>query len=240
VIGRLVRRLDLGPEQRAAMYRLLSDNFDGVTPQQFARDTDEKNWIILMERGGRLVGFSTLLAYETRFRGELVSVVYSGDTIVIPEAWGTATLPKVWIASVNRIRECYPRGRYYWLLITSGFRTYRFLPLFWREFYPRYGTPTPRSSQELLDHLASERFGPLYDPAAGTVRFLHPQKLRPHLGGIPPDRLRDPNVAFFAARNPGHAEGDELVCLCEIAPDNLTAAGRKMVCWSSQPERTWA
>jgi hypothetical protein len=240
VIGRVIRRLDLGPDERAAMYRLFSDHFDGVTPEMFGRDTDEKNWVILLEREGQLVGFSTLLAYETRFRGEPISVVYSGDTIVAPQAWGTATLPRVWIASVNRLRQQYPRGRYYWLLITSGFRTYRFLPLFWREFYPRFETPTPRFSQELLDHLATERFGPRYDSASGIVRFVHPQKLRPHVSGIPQARLSDPNVAFFAARNPGHAEGDELVCLCEIARDNLTPAGCRMVDWSSRPERTWA
>jgi hypothetical protein len=36
-------------------------------------------------------------------------------------------------------------------------------------------------------------------------------------------------VAFFAARNPGHAAGDELVSLCEIGEANLTPAGRRMV-----------
>ena len=45
-----------------------------------------------------------------------------------------------------------------------------------------------------------------------------------------PERLQsDPHVAFFAARNPGHERGDELVCLCELGDDNLTPAGRRMV-----------
>jgi hypothetical protein len=30
-------------------------------------------------------------------------------------------------------------------------------------------------------------------------------------------------------RNPGHADGDELVCLAELSDANLTAAGRRMV-----------
>jgi hypothetical protein len=29
-------------------------------------------------------------------------------------------------------------------------------------------------------------------------------------------------VAFFLSRNPGHAAGDELVCLTELSPANLT------------------
>ena len=52
-----------------------------MTPRQFRRDLDEKNWVILLEQGGaggRLFGFSTLLVYETRFEDEPLSVVYSG------------------------------------------------------------------------------------------------------------------------------------------------------------------
>ena len=232
--GRLVERAGLTPAQRAAMYALLDDHFAGVTPAQFERDLAAKNFVILLERPGAgderdVCGFSTLLAYETRFAGEPVSVVYSGDTIVARDAWGSATLPRTWIESVNRLRERFPRGRYYWLLITSGYRTYHFLPLFWREFYPRHEAPTPPATRELIDHLAIERFGPAYDPAAGVVRFPSPQALRGDLGEITPQRLKDPHVAFFAAGNPGHGRGEELVCLTELTPENLTAAGRRMV-----------
>ena len=48
-----------------------------------------------------------------------------------------SALPRTWIASVNRLRQHFPLGRYWWLFLTSGYRTYRFLPVFWREFWPR-------------------------------------------------------------------------------------------------------
>jgi hypothetical protein len=48
------------------------------------------------------------------------------------------------------------------------------------------------------------------------------------LANVPAARLDDPYVAFFTERNTGHAEGDELVCVTELAPENLTAAGRRM------------
>jgi len=41
--------------------------------------------------------------------------------------------------------------------------------------------------------------------------------------------MDDPHVAFFVRRNPGHARGDELACLCELNESNLTRAGRRMV-----------
>src|SRR4051794_21991317 len=132
-----VAREDLTQVERAEMFHLLAAHFEGVTPAQFSQDLMEKNWAILIRRGERLVGFSTLLAYESTFQKEPVSVLYSGDTIVAPDAWGSSALARGWITTANQLRERYPRGKYYWLLLTSGFRTYRFLPVFWREFFPR-------------------------------------------------------------------------------------------------------
>jgi hypothetical protein len=226
----VVPRAELAVTQTEEMFGLLAAHFDGVTRAQFERDLSEKTHAILITRDERLVGFSTLLAYETTFDHELVSVVYSGDTIVAPEAWGTTALPRAWIAAVNQLRLALPHGRYYWLLLTSGFRTYRFLPVFWREFFPCFERATPPESQRLLHHLAHERFGAQYDPASGLVRFTQPQRLRADLNRIPEGRpAADPHVDFFARRNPGSAQGDELVCLTELCPENLTAAGRRMV-----------
>jgi hypothetical protein len=226
--ARLSRREALSDDDLAAMYDLLSRHFDSVSPEQFRRDLLAKNWAILIEREGRLVGFSTILVYETSLKGEPFSIVYSGDTIVAPEAWNSSALPRAWIESVAGLRKFYPSGRYVWLLLTSGFRTYRLLPLFWREFFPRHGAPTPESWRALSDRLAGERFGTAYDATAGIVRFPAPQRLRDTLSGVPAGRLDDPHVAFFLSRNPGHAGGDELVCVAELSPANLTPAGRRM------------
>ncbi|WP_040547494.1 hypothetical protein [Pedosphaera parvula] len=225
----VVSRAALTRVQTQGMYDLLASYFEGVSPEQFAFDLAEKNWVILLMRGPRLVGFSTLLVYETTFEQEPLSVVYSGDTIVAPEAWGSMALPRIWIASINQLRKVFPRGRYYWLLLTSGFRTYRFLPVFWREFYPRFDYPTPRNPKALLDHLARERFGTQYDSQLGIVRFAHPQQLRGEMNQIPKARMTDPHVVFFSHRNTGYGRGDELVCLTELASANLTAAGHRMV-----------
>jgi len=229
VRGRLVRRDELTGAERDAMYGLLTGAFAGVTRERFAADLAEKTWALLLEGEAGLQGFSTLLLYETHLPGEGVcTVVYSGDTIVDPAAWGSAALPRCWIGAVRRLREEHPRGRLWWLLLTSGFRTYRFLPVFWRDFWPRWDVPTPPEAQARLDLLAAERLGGLYSKEQGIVRFPQPQRLRGELALVPEGRLVDPHVAFFLAKNPGWREGDELACLTEIAADNLTAAGRRM------------
>ena len=222
---------ELSPAEREEMFALLGRHFEGVARDQFERDLFEKNVVLTLRdsASGALGGFSTMLVYETRVEGSPVSVVCSGDTIVDPSAWNSAALPREWIAAVNRLRGDYPNGPYYWLLITSGFRTYRLLSTFWQRFYPRHDEATPPGEQRLLDALAGDRFGEQYDGESGIVRLHRPQVLRPHLAGIPPQRMDDPHVEFFARRNPGHARGDELACLCELTEDNLTRAGRRMV-----------
>ena len=227
-VARMLSTELLTPADISGMFGLLWQHFDGVSTEQFQRDLAEKNWVLLIERSDRLVGFSTVLAYETSFAGTPYSIIYSGDTIVAPEAWNSSTLPRTWIESVAKLREIYPRGPYLWMLITSGFRTYRFLPLFWRGFFPRFDLPTPPHWKRLMDHLAAERFDQQYNPAKGVVQFKKPQRLRRIALEIPGGRLEDPHIAFFASRNSGYAEGDELVCLAELAPENLTAAGRRM------------
>ena len=225
----LVPRESLSISQRDEMFALLATHFEGVTREQFESDLAEKNWIVEIRRDDRLLGFSTLLVRQAQHGGRAITVVYSGDTIVAPEAWGSPALARAWIAAVNELRAPFPGRPCYWLLLTSGFRTYRFLPVFWREFHPRHDREFPAGLQRLLSELARTQYGSNYQAATGLVRFPHPQGLRGRFGMVPPGRLADPHVAFFLARNPGHANGDELACLTEITDTNLTRAGRRML-----------
>ncbi|MBK6455888.1 MAG: hypothetical protein IPF87_07395 [Gemmatimonadetes bacterium] len=208
---------------------LLDRHFEGVSAAQFDQDLDEKDWVLRIRRDGGLVGFTTLQLYRAQHAGRGINVIYSGDTIMAPEAWGSPVLARGWIALVRALQASRPGEPWYWLLLSSGFRTYRFLPVFWREFWPRHDAEPPAEVQSLLAALALDRFGAAYDAGAGVVRFAHPQRLRGTLAAVPVGRDDDPHVRFFLARNAGHASGDELVCLTELSDDNLTAAGVRMV-----------
>jgi hypothetical protein len=219
----------LTPADRAEMLALFDSHFDGVGEEQFLRDLNEKDWVLRIKRCGRLVGFSTLQVYAASYDGSCLNVVYSGDTVMSPEGWGSPLLARGWIALVRALQATRPADPWYWLLLSSGFRTYRFLPIFWREFWPRYDAEPSAESMKLMSALARERFGRRYDESSGVVRFESPQRLRAHLATVPEGREQDPHVRFFLERNPGHAAGDELVCLAELRDANLTAAGVRMV-----------
>jgi hypothetical protein len=225
-----IQRHQLGARDRDKMFLLLNKHFSGVVREVFDSDLDEKNWVVLVENEeGQLVGFSTIFQYESEYDGETINVIYSGDTIMDRSAWHSLCLPRVWIETVREIYRSGQGRRLVWLLITSGYRTYRFLPVFCKQYYPRYDQDTPPDVSEIMNHLARERFGDKYDQDLGIVRFEHPHRLIDELAVVPEGRLSDPHVACFNQLNPGHARGDELVCFAEINDDNLSAAGRRML-----------
>lgn len=225
-----IPRANLSQAEILAMFCIFSENFCAATLEIFQRDLNSKNWVILLRDGesGELEGFSTLALYETNYNDKPLSVVYSGDTIIRPAYWGTPELPRSWIKTVIEKSADMPQPLY-WLLISSGYKTYRFLSVFYKEFYPCYNKPTPPEIRSLLDQLAAQRFGADYHPELGVVRFTEgATPLRDGVAEVTDERLHDPHVAFYIARNPGHIHGDELVCLTRVHPDNFTAAGRRV------------
>ena len=226
--GRVVPGAELERARRAEMFALLRAHFAGVDRGTFEADLAEKNFAILLEdEYGRLRGFSTLLVYASRVKPG-VTVVYSGDTIVERGWWGSPALPLTWLRAVRDITPSYKGREVWWLLLTSGFRTYRFLPVFFRRFTPRHDDDSTSDERVLLEALAVERFGDRYDAASGLVRLARPQTLVPELLEVPDGRAADRDIAFFLERNPGYISGDELACLSRIDEANLTAAAKRI------------
>jgi len=224
----------LSEAERAEMQRLMADYFENVSPAHFRADLEEKERVILLrDKSGRIRGFSTMTRFTVPFDGEDVVGIFSGDTIIDRACWGTPLLPQLWAQLAFRWSDAVPHDRVYWLLLSAGYKTYRFLPVFFETFYPRHDVATPPDQQRLLDTLASARYPETYDSANGVVRLDHPTPLRSGVAPPTERRRQNPHVAFFLETNPGYPEGDELVCLTQVQRSNLTRAGRRMVRLSS-------
>jgi len=224
------------------MYVLMIKYFNGVQRENFDADLDEKSTILLLRNrlDGSIQGFSTLMRLDVRVDGQAVVGFFSGDTIVERRFWGESLLSRLWakavFAEADRIKALKPDLPVYWFLICSGYKTYRFLPVFFRSFYPNPYESTPATEQRVIDVLGNTKFPRGYDAARGIVRIAGASPLRPGIADITKERLRDPIVAFFAARNPDHLLGDELACLASVSRENLTRAGLRMVRAGMGPE----
>jgi hypothetical protein len=229
--GRVQSAQGLTSTERAQMHALLAHYFTNITRPQFEQDLAEKEWIILLTdlATGQIQGFSTLMRLRVTVDDQPVVAFFSGDTIIHRNYWGEAELPRLWGRHVFNLAESIHHARVYWFLISSGYKTYRFLPVFFREFYPTYQRPTPPAIKRILDALAQLKFPLEYDAERGLIRPANAAPLRPGVAEVTQRRLKDPHVAFFVAANPGHAHGDQLPCLVELTRANLTAAGQRML-----------
>ena len=220
----------IGEATQREMFSLFERYYDGTGFKIFRRDLLAKDRVVLLrDHSGALRGFSTLAVYTREYRGHPLKVVFSGDTIIDEPAWGSHAFAFAWLRWVGALKAEAPEVPLYWLLISKGHRTYRYLPAFSRTYYPAHDAATPGPVQALMDFLAADRFGVAYKAGSGVLRFAGSEgRLRPHFARIPEKDLRLPEVHYFLQRNPGYAQGDELVCLCELAAGNLRPIARRV------------
>jgi hypothetical protein len=218
--------------ERDRMFRLMYGDYLGMERSTFNADLGEKRHVmILREQGlGEIVGFSTLMVIDLEVSGKPVHAVFSGDTIVQSEFRHTLRLGIELGHYLHQVSDAYPHDTVVWLLISKGCRTYGVLPLLFREFFPRWDAPTPPFYQDVIDAFGSSKYPSEYDR---VTHVIHPcgyaQRLRPGVAPATEARLRDPNARFFVQANPGHKDGDELVCVADAGLGNWSTRFRRMV-----------
>ncbi len=221
---------DLSLNEIEQMFELYSACYQDTCRIRFGHDLDDKtHCVILRDAGDRIVGFTTLKLFEMLWQNQLKRFVFSGDTIIDPEHWGSQQLTFAWSRLVGDLWRQRPQVPFYWFLICKGHRTYRYLRAMILNYAPCAGQVTAPGVQALMDHLATTHFGDAYDSTAGLLRFQTPQgRLVPTLAEVPENHSRLEEVAYFLERNPGYANGDELVCLCQLTPENLRPFARRL------------
>ncbi len=219
----------LGPALRREMHALMAECYDDITSAAFERDLANKTIaVLLLAADGKLMGFSTQKIYTTSHLGREIRVLFSGDTIVSPVCWGSQELVKGWCAVAARMLADSEGMPCYWFLLSKGYRTYLYLPLFFRNYHPaRNGGGELR---ELLDALAEDKFPGCYDASSSLIHFPgRTGRLRQPLAEIPAHRGGDADVDFFLNRNPDYRNGVELACIAPISLENTRGVGRRLL-----------
>ena len=228
----VISRELLTPEDRHEMYDLFEAYFEGASFDQFNTDLSEKESAIVLRDlvTERIVGFSTLMCLRATVGGRSVVGFFSGDTVIAREHWGSSLLGRVWLRTVfSMADQLGPDEVGYWFLICSGYKTWRYLPVFFLDYIPHPNAGDCHFEKEVLAVFAAQKFGHQYISEKGIVRFDRAAPLRAGVAEVTEQRLRDPMVDFFARANPGHAQGDELACLARVARSNLTRAGLRLL-----------
>ena len=212
------REIDCATQDQ--LYELFRQYYTHVDHAAFLRDQAEKEWVLLLtDHDGELRGFTTMMSYDVEVEGRDVRAIFSGNTIIDRDHWGGQELVRTFGRFLASVKRQQPELPLYWFLICSGFRTYLYLPLFYREFFPRYDMPTPRFESKLIDKLGELKFPAEY--CHGVVHVNTPREcLRDDLAIPSPAKMRNPHVRFFVEQNHDYRHGNELVCVAEYSLGN--------------------
>ncbi|MDR3294223.1 MAG: hypothetical protein LBT26_00115 [Clostridiales Family XIII bacterium] len=220
--GTVVARDALRPEQIRAMFAIMQKYYENIQWESFVSDLDAKRDVILLRDADEVIrGFTTLAVYAAGG----AQLLFSGDTIVEQNYWGANDLIRAWLNNAL-VHVGKHAGDTYWLLLSKGYKTYKYLPVFLRAFYPCADAETPDFEQSLMDAFCRERYGEKYQ---GGVVKAGKDFLKAEIASIGAAHRKDRHTQFFLAKNPGYAKGDELVCLAKLSADNLNRAGRRML-----------
>ena len=220
--GETLATAELTSAERRACFELLRRLFLGVTWDDFVRDLEEKDAVMLLRDAetGAIGAFSTLMELDLPVAEERVHAVFSGDTAVLPEFRTSFGLGQELARAFVSAHERHAGRPVYYVLVSKGWRTYKILPFFFREFFPRHDARTPPFERALTDAFGAVKYPGRYRD--GVLRFgADAPRLRPGSVDAFPAR-EDPHTAFFLRANPGYLAGDELVCVARIAPANFT------------------
>lgn len=225
IFSQTKRVVELTPSERATMFGLLSLEFLGARREDFIHDLEEKDAVALLHSqscGGEIVGFSTFMLLDLPIEGRKVKAVFSGDTTVLPEFRTSGGIGVELGRYFMKALEAFSEHEIYYVLISKGWRTYKVLPFFFKDFAPRHDTPTSINDKAVIDAFGAVKYPRDYNPDKGLIMFSREtQRLIPgSIDAVPP---HDPDLhtQFFLKKNPTYLSGTELVCVGSVRTKNF-------------------
>ena len=234
LVGKIIEAHLLNDKDKETMYNLMNAFYDDVMPEVFAKDLGEKDYcILLLDEGGAIKGFSTQKIMELEVHGQSVFGVFSGDTIIHRDYWGSSELFKIFARYFINYGKQYQT--FYWFLISKGYKTYKMLPLFFDHFYPNYKAKTPGFEQAIIDAFGGNKYPGEYDEKTGVICYQGVKdKLKAGVADITGKRLKDKHIQFFIQENPDYFKGNDLVCLARLDEENLKKSVKRMLLGKSK------
>jgi hypothetical protein len=208
---------------------VLTQEFYDVERDYAEAELRRRQRIALFHMNDALLGMAAIDRFPARFRGRDI-IVISTTHVLLRENWrGRNLLQKLGLRTFLAERVRHPLTPIYWFFDASSYKSYLLLPRNFRQFWPRHGQATPEPYVALIDQLATQVYGPAWRPALGIVVRSGQKRLRETAAPLILGRDSDPDLEFYARANPGHAEGDMLLCLCPLTLRNWLSLLRRAI-----------
>lgn len=198
------------------MYSVYSRYYKGTKWRIFMDDLSKKSgaFVIRRRKDNKVVGFSTIVSYDLVVEGKKVSGVFSGDTIIDKEYWGSRVLQVAFYKYMIARKIKSPNKSIYWLLISKGFKTYLLMANNFDKYYPN-PEYINKNLSGVVDYYCDEIFPENYDKEKKILDFgRHYQALKEGVAEIDKSMLvQNHKIRFFEQCNPEWRRGTELPCV---------------------------
>jgi hypothetical protein len=228
-VGFRIRRVaDLGPSDWASIWALV-DTFFEVDRAYTEPLLRSREYIVLFRAADDpvLAGMSTFDVLPVVHQARRVVAIYSSYVLLREAYRGLNLVQKSGFVSFLRVKLRHPLRPVLWFFDSFSIKSYLLLPRNFDTYWPRHASPTPPWEHSLMDRLARSVHGPLWQPARGVAQRSGRERLRPGVAPLPDPDERAAEVAFFAHVNPGHVDGDVLVCLAPLSIPNWWGLARR-------------
>lgn len=214
--GKVMKAGEVSAADLETMFLLMEAHYENMERDTFLQDFASKDFcVVLRDEAGILRGFSTQRLLTVTVEGKPVRGVFSGDTIIHRDYWGSPALFTAFARYFFRYAE--QVGGLYWFLICKGYKTYRILPTFWTTFYPRRDERTPAWERAIIDAYAARLYPRDYNHATGVVEYRAVKdRLKPGVADVRERELKNRDIAWFVNANPGWRDGNDLCCLARL------------------------
>jgi hypothetical protein len=219
---------EISPAQWDEIWTLTQEFYD-VERGYVEAELRRRQRIALFRMNGALLGMAAIDIHRHEVRGRPFAAIATSN-VLIRENWrGRNLVQKLGLRTFLATRLRHPFRPIYWFFDTSSYKSYLLLPRNFRTWWPRFDEPTPEPVALLMDALATGAYGPAWRPARGIVVRSGRKRMRETAAPLELTADSDPHLRYFATANPGHAEGDMLVCVCPLTiPNWLTLARRAL------------
>jgi hypothetical protein len=206
------------------MYCIMEQNYSSISFPSFKNDLKNKQFIgLLKDIDNQIQGFTTYAINPFGLGNSEYNILFSGDTIISPPYWGSQELAKGWCTTVGGLISGNPEKKWYWFLLSKGHRTYLYLPLFFKKYYPAVNKSEQADLFPIINKCANAMYGSNWKPKKKVITFdkSHGELKKIHAETTLKKVKSNVHIDFFLRRNPGFENGDELTCMTELSIDNM-------------------
>ncbi|HEY4133331.1 MAG TPA: hypothetical protein VGM50_22120 [Gemmatimonadaceae bacterium] len=173
---------------------------------------------------GTLIGLVSIDVYRVEWNGRTRVIFFTSSVVIDEQHRGRNLVLRTGVKAFLREKRRRPWQPAFWFFDSFSYKSYLILSRNLVEFWPRRDRPMPPDVARFMNSLATKRYGDAWSSTRGVVHHSGTKRLRADTAPITDRQRADPDVRFFEQANPGHADGDMLVCLVPLSVRNLGGA----------------